>query len=311
MPQEVQEHQRQAARIETLVQEVAAFPDPRARATAEELVKALLTMYGEGLARLLEMTAQTQASGLALIDAFANDDLLSSLFLLHGLHPLDIETRIMQALDEVRPYLKSHGGNVEFVKVEDGIAHLRLEGSCHGCPGSTITLKLAIEEAISRAAPDLDGLQVEGVTDPPPRPGRPVTFVPPRRNKDTKRPTQQDGGWSVVEGLQALPDSTLKVIAVQKEAILFCQIADTYYAYHNHCGNCNASLDAGRLEGTTLSCSSCGRRYDVCHAGRCLDAPELFLEAVPLLVEDGKVKVALSALVKDDQPQATLSTHAR
>src|SRR6202165_3454571 len=146
-------------------------------------------MSGEGLARLLEMTAQTQASGLALIDTFASDDLLSSLFLLHGLHPLDIETRIMQALDEVRPYLKSHGGNVEFVKVEDGIAYLRLEGSCHGCPGSTITLKLAIEESIYKAAPDLEGLQVEGVTEPPARPGIPVTFVPPKRNKNSTRPS--------------------------------------------------------------------------------------------------------------------------
>src|SRR5438270_1590483 len=113
MPQEVQEHHRQAARIETLVQEVAAFPDPRARATAEELVQALLDMYGEGLARLLELTAQTEASGLDLIDTFAGDDLLSSLFMLHGLHPLDIETRVMQALDVVRQYFKSHGCYVE------------------------------------------------------------------------------------------------------------------------------------------------------------------------------------------------------
>jgi Fe-S cluster biogenesis protein NfuA len=196
MPQEVQEHNHLAARIDTLVQEVASFPDPQARATTQELVQALLDMYGEGLARLLELTAQTEASGLALIDIFAGDDLLGSLFMLHGLHPLDIETRIMQALDEVRPYLKSHGGNVEFVKVEDGIAHLRLEGSCHGCPGSTITLKLAIEEAIYKAAPDLDGLQVEGVIDPPPRPGIPVTFVPTRRHKDSTRSTQQEAGVS-------------------------------------------------------------------------------------------------------------------
>jgi Fe-S cluster biogenesis protein NfuA len=183
MQQGMQEHHRRAARIETLVQEIATFPDPHARATAEELVQALVEMYGEGLARLLEITAETPASGLALIDTFASDDLLSSLFLLHGLHPLDIETRVMQALDEVRPYLKSHGGNVEFVKVEDGVAHLRLQGSCHGCSSSTITLKSAIEEAIYKAAPDLDGLQVEGVSEPP-RPGIPVTFVPPRRHKD-------------------------------------------------------------------------------------------------------------------------------
>ncbi len=190
MPQQVQEHYDLAARIETLVQEIATFPDPHARATAEELVQSLLDMYGEGLARLLEITAASEASGLTLIDTFANDDLLSSLFLLHGLHPLDLEARILQALDEVRPYLKSHGGNVALVKVEDGIAHLRLQGSCDGCPGSTITLKLAIEKAIYKAAPDLNGLQVEGVSDPPPRTGVPVTFVPLRRRKDSEQPTK-------------------------------------------------------------------------------------------------------------------------
>ena len=194
MPQEMQEHQRRAERIETLIQEVAAFPDPHARATTEELVQALLDMYGEGLARILELTVQTDQEMAAgpLIEAFASDDLVGSLFLLHGLHPIDIETRIAQALVEVRPYLKSHGGNVELVKVEDGVAYLRLEGSCHGCSASTVTLKSAIEEAIYKAAPDLDGLQVEGVIDPPPRPGVPVTFMPPRRSRDGKRSTEQD-----------------------------------------------------------------------------------------------------------------------
>lgn len=189
MPQKVQEHQRQAAHIEKLVQEIAEFPDLHERTVAQELVQALLDMYGEGLTRLLEITMESEASGIELIDTFAEDGLLSSLFLLHGLHPLDIETRVMQALDEVRPYLKSHGGNVEFVKVEAGIAYLRLEGSCHGCSGSTTTLKLAIEEAIYKAAPDLDGLEVEGVTKPPPRSGIPMTFVP-RRHKESTRPTQ-------------------------------------------------------------------------------------------------------------------------
>ena len=184
MPQEVQEHRSQAERIETLIQEVAAFHDPHARAKAEELVQALLNMYGEGLSRMLELTMETEASGLALIDTFANDELLSSLFLLHGLHPIDIETRVLEALDGVRPYLKSHGGNVEFIKVEEGIAHLRLEGSCDGCASSTTTLKLAIEEAVYNAAPDLDGLRVEGVTEPPARLGTPVTFVP-RKKKDS------------------------------------------------------------------------------------------------------------------------------
>lgn len=186
MLQEVQEQDQRSARIEMLIQEVAAFPDPHVRATTEELVQALLDMYGEGLARLLERIAASEVSGVALIETFADDDLLGSLLLLHGLHPTDIETRVVRALDGVRPYLKSHGGNVEFIGIADGVAHLRLEGSCHGCPSSTLTLKQTIEEAIYKAAPDLDRLEVEGVADPPRqlvRPGTPVTFVP-RRQKN-------------------------------------------------------------------------------------------------------------------------------
>ncbi len=184
MPQEVQEHYGRVTRIETLVQEVSDLPDPRARAIAEELVQALLGMYGEGLTRLLELTMETEASGLALIDTFAGDELLSSLFLLHGIHPIDIETRVLEALDGVKSYVKSHNGNVEFVKFEEGIAHLRLEDSCDGCASSAVTLKSAIEEAIYKAAPDLEGLQIEGTAEPQVQRGAPVTFVP-RKKKST------------------------------------------------------------------------------------------------------------------------------
>ena len=114
-----------------------------------------------------------------------------------------------------------------------------------------------------------------------------------------------------MNGLDSLLEGTLKVIAVQGEPLLFCQIAGTYYAYHDHCSSCNASLDGSRLEGTTLICSSCGRQYDICRAGRCLDTPNLFLEPVPLLVENGKVKVALSALTKDEQASVAISAPTR
>lgn len=312
MQQDVREHRQRAERIEALIQEVSAFPDPRTRATTEELIQALLDMYGEALARVLELTYETRTAGSALIEAFAQDDLLGSLFMLHELHPVAIETRIAQALVEVRPYLQSHGGNVELMRVEDGIAYLRLEGSCHGCPASTITLKLAIEEAIYKAAPDLEGLQVEGVVEPPSQPGRtmPVTFVPRKRQKDEAhgQEAQDDAVWSIVEGVEirnGLQGSSLQTIVVRQQSLLLCFVAGNYYAYHNRCGSCDASLESAKLEGTSLICSSCGRRYDICRAGRCLDAPELFLEPVPLLVEGGKMKVAIST--EDRQTQAALS----
>jgi Fe-S cluster biogenesis protein NfuA len=182
MQQDSDGSQQRAERIEALIQEVSMFPDARARATTEELLQALLDMYGEGLARILELTEQSEVGGYTLINTLASDDLIGSLFMLHGLHPIDVEARIEKALKEVRPYLKSHGGNVEFLKVENGVAYLRLEGSCHGCGASTLTLKSTIEEAVFRAAPDLDGLEVEGVAEPPTRGATmPITLVPRRQ----------------------------------------------------------------------------------------------------------------------------------
>ena len=311
MQQGMQEHERRAARIEALISEVAAFPDPHVRATTEELIQALMDLYGDGLARLLEITAQSEASGLALIETFANDELLSALFMLHGLHPLDLETRVLQALDEVRPYLKSHGGNVELVHIEGNVAHLRLQGSCHGCSSSTMTLKMTIEEAIYKAAPDLDGIQVEGVVSPPARQGLPMTFVAPRKRKDSTQAADQGNVWSIVEEIQSLPAGILKAVTVRGQRLLFCRVDATYYAYHNHCANCNGPLENGTLAATTLTCANCGRAYDISRAGRSLDASDLFLQPVPLLLDNGKVKVALPSLSKDDQSEAILSTPAR
>ena len=123
---------------------------------ATEVVQALVELYGEALARFVAGVDPTQ------------DELLSHLLLVHDLHPVDVETRVHRALEEVRPYLGSHGGDVELVAVEDGVAHVRLEGTCNGCPSSTVTLRNAIEEAIMRAAPELERIDAEGAVEPQP-----------------------------------------------------------------------------------------------------------------------------------------------
>ncbi len=158
------------ARIETLLEEVEALADPVAQEKATEVVSALLDLYGEGLARLVSQVADHDDDG-KLAQAVAQDDLVSHLLLLHGLHPVPLETRVDEALEGVRPYLDSHGGNVELVGVEDGVVRLRMEGSCNGCPSSAVTLKLAIEDAIHKAAPDVVGIEAEGAVEPAPPPG--------------------------------------------------------------------------------------------------------------------------------------------
>jgi Fe-S cluster biogenesis protein NfuA len=143
-------------RVEALLDSVESFPPPQ-REAATELVQALLEMYGEGLARIVA------AGGPLPVE----DELVAHLLLLHGLHPVPVRERVTGALDSVRPYLAAHGGGVELLDIADGVVHLRLEGACHGCPSSALTLRAAVEEAVVKAAPDVERIEAEGAVEAP------------------------------------------------------------------------------------------------------------------------------------------------
>jgi Fe-S cluster biogenesis protein NfuA len=147
----VDDHQARelVARIEALLDDVRDV----------ELVQALVDLYGEGLARIV-------AHDPSSIAGLAGDELVSHLLLMHGLHPVPLEDRVRGALDDVRPYLEQHGGDVELLSVQGGVAHLRLRGSCNGCPSSTATLKHAIDDAVQRVAPDIERIEAEGAVEP-------------------------------------------------------------------------------------------------------------------------------------------------
>lgn len=149
-------------RIEGLLDAIAGAADPKVVEHAEDLVAAVVTLYGEGLRRVVERLDEEQ------IRRLLDDDLVANLMLLHGLHPDGVETRIQAALDQVRPYLGSHAGGIEFLGVDDaGVAHLRLEGSCDSCPSSTQTVQNAVEKAVLEAAPEVERIEVAGMVDPP------------------------------------------------------------------------------------------------------------------------------------------------
>jgi Fe-S cluster biogenesis protein NfuA/nitrite reductase/ring-hydroxylating ferredoxin subunit len=287
-----QELRERVGRIETLLEEIESFEDPAARAKTAEMVQTLLELYGEGLGRIVESVGRLGSEDLK--NELLGDELITHLLLLHGLHPVDVKTRVLGALDEVRPYLESHGGNVQFLGIGDGVARVRLEGSCDGCPSSTMTLKLAIEEAVQKAAPELEGVEAEGVAEPPPKPT--VAFVAaPTMRKRKRKPQEENGAssWTTVGELDLLGGRMLAK-EVSGEPVLFLKLAGNLYAYRDVCPGCGTSLEQGELRVADLTCSGCGRRYDARRAGRSLDdAPQSHLEPVPLLVgEDGTVKVA-------------------
>jgi Fe-S cluster biogenesis protein NfuA len=147
-------------RIEQVLAELRSSLDGRAWDGVEEVVALVTQLYGDGLARVLELGADDGS----LLERLVDDDLVATLLVLHGLHPLGLADRVRRALDSVRPYLGSHGGDVEVVAVDEaeGVVRLRMLGSCDGCPSSAVTLELAVHRAIEEAAPEITRIDVEG-----------------------------------------------------------------------------------------------------------------------------------------------------
>jgi Fe-S cluster biogenesis protein NfuA/nitrite reductase/ring-hydroxylating ferredoxin subunit len=275
-------------RVEGLLGELEGVADPAARDLALETVQAVLELYGAGLERIVDRAGELQTTALAA------DELVEHLLLLHGLHPVAVEERVRAALDGVRPYLGSHGGDVELVGVDGGVALVRMQGSCEGCPASAMTLKLAIEEAVLKAAPDVERVEAQdagGAAN-----GSPLLQI------EVVRPAAPEGAWTAAGALPQLAGGGVLLKEVAGERVLFLRVADgTRYAYRPECPGCGGSLEHGELTaaglvGAELACPGCGHRYDVVRAGRCVDAPGLHLEPVPLLVDDaGLVRVAVQA----------------
>jgi Fe-S cluster biogenesis protein NfuA/nitrite reductase/ring-hydroxylating ferredoxin subunit len=317
------------ARIEALLGDLDRIDDAPTRAKTEELIGLVVELYGAGLERIMELAYEAGPSGEEFFERLIDDELIASLLMLHGLHPVDVETRVHNALEKVRPYLGSHAGGVEFLGVDEaGVAHLRLEGNCDGCPSSTVTVTTAIEGAIAEAAPEITGVEVEGMTEPnAPQPSliqiEPLagavesSTVMTRgglgRTADQTRgglgrtADQTRGGlgrtagqtdmpaWTQLPESVTPPPGQTAVLERAGVSFLLCSVGGDLYAYRNACAACAAPLDRAALEDGTLVCASCGHRYDVRLAGRSLDDPGLHLHPLPLIREHGRWAASLGS----------------
>ncbi len=150
--------------IEGLVRDFAASPDPVVRRRAQELVRLLMTLYGAGLARILQiLTLDDVHAGRPAghtAAALRADDLVASLLVLHDLHPEDVETRIARGLERVRPVV---GGTVTLVGLSDGAAHVKVEAPPRTDAAPLVDLHRLIESVIQAVAPDVERVEVEGL----------------------------------------------------------------------------------------------------------------------------------------------------
>jgi len=296
-------------RVEALIAAGAAG-GALARERTEEVVRLVADLYGAGLERVLTIAYEHGALSDELIDALAADELVSGLLLVHGLHPYDVRTRVEQALDGVRPYLGSHGGDVQLIEVTaEGVVRLRMLGSCDGCPSSSATLELAVRGAIEAAAPEVTAIDVaEPGTAPRTGAVIPVEALFARLGDGASPGAGAGAGssWLDLPELAGLAPGTVTAVPVGGDlSLIACRVGADLYAFRDGCGRCGGPLAGApvgrRLGGAAgdavLSCPGCRAHYDVRRAGACLDDDALHLAPLPLLAEGGSVLVAVPAPV--------------
>ncbi len=154
------------AGIEALIQKLGALDDSPAKAQAQELARLLMSLYGEGLSRVLDIVRTERGGPQAVLDRLASEPLLASLFVLHELHPHPVDVRVERALARLQPHLPAFT-RVTLVAVHHDSVRVTVERATADQCQSGGTVRLAIERAIQEAAPEIAAVHIEGLGDPP------------------------------------------------------------------------------------------------------------------------------------------------
>jgi len=266
----------------------------QAVAELETLVDTLEREGDERALMLLELIDAVHRPGLQLIAAGDREHpSAQALLAMYDLSPLGDRIEVEEALDEIRPYIESHGGELELLDVEEGVVHVQLSGSCHGCAGSAITLRRGVEEILreryagfkevvahepegaeaqngnGNGAPGPQLLQIEGLH-------RPV--------------------FEQVATLADLPPGELTAVEADGQSILLANVKGEVYAFKNVCPTDDRSrLDGGRLTGSVLVCPWHNCAYDARSGKRSDDrAEDPGLAVVPVATRDGAIQVAVN-----------------
>jgi nitrite reductase/ring-hydroxylating ferredoxin subunit/Fe-S cluster biogenesis protein NfuA len=304
---EEQDAEELLGELGALVEELEQYPDTEMREKALDIVQIILTLHGEALRRMLA-TFESLPMKSEIYARLLGDEVIRALLTVHDLLPEELETRVAKAVEELRPFLISQGCDVKLLGVNEGRALLRLMRSGKGAP-PVAALKLEIEKVLDVAAPDLLGIDIEGVAEqveatakaaallgamiaPPRSEAQPAKLVQIKRPRpDT---TNVSGTWVPVVRALGFEDGQFKVVSYAEINLLVCKLDGEFYAYRNACAaDEGRTLDDALFDSPMLTCTCHGYNYDLRRRGACVEKPELRLQSLPSKVEDDKVKVAL------------------
>lgn len=248
--------------------------EPAARTAALELKAAIEAFHRPALVAIVRRLRE-DPRGKELLFELADDPAVRAVLALQGIIRPPVEARVTTALDGVRPYLQSHGGDVELVGVSAGVARVRLHGACNGCSMSAVTLKEGVEGALVGV---VDGITAVEVVEDEPTPA----FIP------LGSITRRGSGW--VEGPPAdtVPLGGMVRFDLGDDSFVITNVDNRLAVFRNECVHQGMTLDGGCIDDGVLVCPWHGFRYDA-SSGECLSAPGAQLPQVPLRIDDGRV----------------------
>lgn len=144
-------------------------PSPQVRALAEALLQGVDGVHRPALVRIANLLDHH-----GLLEQASADPVAGELLDLYDLVPRPPHHQVERALEGIRPYIQSHGGQLEVLAVDGGVVRVRLAGACAGCSGSAMTLRRGVEAALREGYAGFERMDVE---EPVAEPARP-TFIP-------------------------------------------------------------------------------------------------------------------------------------
>ncbi|OPX12801.1 NifU family protein [Mycobacterium sp. AT1] len=284
------EFEKLATRVDDAMRALAGL-DPMSRAIAEEVKASVEAIHRAGLVTIVRRLKSDEATREALFE-LVDDPVVHMLLSIHEIVRPDPVTVANRVLTEVRPQLQSHGGDVVLVRIEDGTAFVRLEGSCNGCSMSSVTLRNLVESALTDGVPGVGAVEVLP-NEPSP------TLIPLESVRMGRDPAAE--GWVKMGPVAQVGDgdvtaATLAAASGAQVEIIVVSVDHRLTAYRNECAHQALPLDNAILDVSsgTLTCPWHGLCYDAT-TGECLTAPGAQLEQLPLRVDAGDVWVRITS----------------
>jgi len=288
------------ARLDEIIERLVEHPDPTVREAVADLVDGIRWVHAEGLRRLTDLLSEEPGMLRRALD----DSHVANLLLLHDLVVVDERDRALEALDSMRPYLRSHGGEVELVAVDEGLVRVRLLGACDGCPSSTATLRQGIERALAEHLPGFRGMEVVGGTADRAGSGSgedPVSFVPAEtlvQLEEKARGGERNGSRSADPVCGELRVGTVDDVPpglhghlVDNYPVLLVRVEDEIRAFQNTCPGSILPLHLGWVEEGRVRCPWHGCRFDLATGERVGGEGGPSLHRLEVEIANGEVRV--------------------